>query len=227
MSILIGIFVIIFVLYLIKGKVKIDIRSFFRRSLPLDRGKFGVYCFTGKQGTGKTYGLVKFILRNKFYRTSDYKIYSNVTLTGIEYTKINDLDHLLSLRNVKNCFIIFDEIFTLISKTRKVDRMKGADLEEFLSQMRKQKNIFMTTAQEWLNLDIEFRRYVRIQIECKTIPLGKLGGIFIESYFDTTQIKWSNELNEYESPLVDQKISKYEKQIMLSYDTNERIKPLK
>ena len=223
MNILLLLFVFITIAFIIKSKIKIDFPSFVKKSMPLDRGKFGVYCFTGKQGTGKTYAVVKFLKRNKLHRWKDYKIYSNVTLKGIDYIPITNIDQLLALSDERYCFIVFDEIFSLMSKSKKQRGM----MEEFLPQMRKQKNIFMTTAQEWLELDISFRRFVRVQIDCTTIPLGRFGGVLIEEYFDATHIKWSTLENEYISPVIDKKISKYEKTVMLSYDTNERIKPMK
>lgn len=202
----------------IQSKIHIDTKSFIMPTLPLDRGLFGVYCFTGHQGSGKTYALNKFIRTRK----GDIKIYSNITLKGIEYTPITSLEHLYSLANEKGVIIIYDEIFTLMSKSKKDREM----LEQFLPQMRKVQNIFLTTAQYWLELDITFRRFVRIQIECTTRPLGKLGGILFESYYDTTQIKWDNLENDYISPIISRKISKYEKRHMLTYDTYEQIKKL-
>jgi len=97
-------------------------------------------------------------------------------------------------------------------------------LEQFLPQMRKVKNIFLTTAQYWLELDMTFRRFVRIQIECQSFPLGRLGGILHESYYNAEKMQWSNLDNEYVAPLIQMKISKYEAEIMDTYDTYQRIK---
>lgn len=201
------------------NKIKIDWQSFFMPTKPLATGVFGVYCFTGKQGSGKTYSLNKFI--RKYGRGK--KIYSNVTLHNLDYMKIESIDHLLSLRDEKNCYIIFDEIFTLMQKTTKFND----ELMEFLTQQRKQENIFLTTAQEWLELPMTFRRFVRIQIECATRPLDKLGGILTETYYNATQMKWSQLDNEYVAPVIEKKFSKYEKRFMESYDTFERIRILK
>lgn len=208
---------------MVKSKVHIDFGSFIRRTLALDTGIFGVYCFTGHQGSGKTYALNKYIRKQHNGRT----IYSNVTLKNIDYIPISSKAELYALADKQNIIIIYDEIFTLMSKSKKDRQM----LEQFLPQMRKVHNIFLTTAQYWLELDITFRRFVRIQVDCRTIPLGKLfgiklGGILIEEYSDTTQIEWSNLENEYISPRISKKYSKYEKRFMESYDTFERIKAL-
>jgi len=45
----------------------------------------------------------------------------------------------------------------------------------------------------------------------------------VETYYDTTQIAWDNLQNEYVSPVIATKYSKYEKKHMETYDTNERI----
>lgn len=200
------------------NRIHIDWPSFPQPTIPLDRGVFGVYCFTGHQGSGKTYSLNKYIRKNCIGKT----IYSNITLQDIDYIPITSIDHLYSLADQEGVVIIYDEIFTLMSKSKRDREM----LEQFLPQMRKVKNIFLTTAQYWLELDITFRRFVRIQVECSTRPLGRLGGLLIEEYFDTTQIKWDNLENEYISPRISKKISKYEKRFMTTYDTYERVKAL-
>ena len=92
--VLIGIIIII-ILIMMSKKITIDIRSFFSKTIPLDRGKFGVYCFTGKQGSGKTYSLVKYIKKHK--KDAD-TIYSNVTIEGLDYVKLESVEHLLWLR---------------------------------------------------------------------------------------------------------------------------------
>lgn len=209
----------IIIIVMVKNKVKIDVPSFFDTTLPLHRGVFGVYCFTGHQGSGKTYSLNKFIRKH----AKGKRIYSNIELDGLEYTPLESIEQLYSLADETGVYIIYDEIFTLMSKSKK-DR---AMLEQFLPQMRKAQNIFLTTAQYWLELDITFRRFVRIQIECRTRPLGRFGGILIEEYFDTTQIKWDNMENEYVSPIITKKISKYQKRYMETYDTFQKVKALK
>lgn len=212
----IPILVLIFMWY---AKIHVDWRSLISKTLPLDRGLFGVYCFTGKQGSGKTYSLVKYIKKNV---KTDQKIYSNVTMPGVDYEPIRSIEHLLSLRDEKKVFIVYDEIFTLMQKSSKIE----GDLMEFLTQQRKMKNIFFTTAQEWLEIPMTFRRFVRIQVECRTRPLGKLGGILQEEYFDSYEIKWDQLQNEYVSPRISKKYSKYERKYMESYDTYERIRKL-
>ena len=61
---------------------KIKFKTFFKKGFAPKRGKFGVYCYCGKQGSGKTYSAVEFILNN-----SHLPIFSNVsTIKGVNYT---------------------------------------------------------------------------------------------------------------------------------------------
>jgi len=203
-------------------KIAIDWTSFIQKTIPLDMGVFGVYCFTGKQGSGKTYALTKYVKKHLDEAT---KVYSNMTIKGLDYEPITSIEHLLSLRDEKNVFIIYDEILNLLND-KTIPRDIRDDLYEFLTQQRKMKNILFTTSQEWLNIPIEFRRFVRIQIECETLPLGRLGGILKEYYYNAYKMQWSQLDNEYVAPLISSKISKYEKRFMITYDTFERIRTL-
>ena len=220
--IFVGIIGIILIL-LALNKIHIDWLSIPRKTIPLDTAVFGVYCFCGKQGSGKTYSLTKYVLKEARGR----KIYSNVqSLRGVDFEPITSVAHLLLLRDEKKVIIIYDEILNLLND-KTIPRDIRDDLMEFLSQQRKQKNILITTAQEWLNIPIEFRRFVRIQIDCATVPLGRFGGILIEEYFDAYRMKWSQLDNEYVAPRISKKFSKYEKRFMESYDTYERVRKLK
>lgn len=209
------------ILLMFTNKIYIDWKSVFAKTLPLDTGIFGVYCFEGKQGSGKTYALTKYLKRHSEGKT----IYSNIHLIGIEYLPISSLKHLLSLRDKRNCLIVYDEILNLLND-KTIPRSIRDELMEFLTQQRKVKNIFFTTTQEWLNVPIEFRRFVRIQIICNTRPLGRWGGILKEEYRDAYQMKWSQLDNEYVAPRIRLKFSKYEREIMVSYDTYERVRRL-
>lgn len=200
---------------------KIKFKTFFKKGFAPQRGRFGVYCYCGKQGSGKTYSAVEFLLSNK-----DMKIYSNVrSLKGVKYTPIGGFDDLLKLRSETNCIIFFDEIFTALSKksSSRLTRQQSNEVLDFLSQMRKRKIIFITTAQEWLEMDMTLRRYCRFQIECNMINFLGLG-LLIKSCYNAEQMRWSANDNEYIAPLVETTISKCNKKVADSYDTFEQIK---
>lgn len=194
---------------------KIKFNTFFKKGFAPKRGKFGVYCYCGKQGSGKTYSAVEFLLNN-----SHMPIYSNVsTIKGVNYEYFNGFDNLLKLRDKTDCIIFYDEIFTALTKNNKL----STEVLDFLSQMRKRRIIFITTAQEWLEINMTLRRYCRYQIECNMKNLFGLG-ILIKSMYDAEQMKWSNDDNEYIAPLIETTISKCNLSVANSYDTFEQIK---
>lgn len=209
-------FIVLIVVLLIRfRKTKIKWRTFFRKGFAPKRGKFGVYCYCGKQGSGKTYSAVEFILNN-----SQMPIYSNVsTIKGVKYEYFSGFDNLLKLRDKTDCIIFYDEIFTALTKSSKMTK----EVLDFLSQMRKRRIVFITTAQEWLEINITLRRYCRFQIECKMLNIFGLG-LLVKRMYDAEQLKWDNMENEYIAPLVETTISKCNIKIANSYDTFEQIK---
>lgn len=212
------ILIIVFLIFLfIRFRhTKIKLKTFFKKGFAPKRGRFGVYCYCGKQGSGKTYSVVEF-LKNQ---DSDVKIYSNISsLNGIKYTYFNGFDNLLKLRDEHDCIIVYDEIFTALTKSTKLSN----EVLDFLSQMRKRRIVFLTTAQEWLEINITLRRYCRYQIECKMLNILGLG-ILVKSMYDAEQLKWSNDDNEYIAPLIETTISKCNLSVAKSYDTFEQIK---
>lgn len=194
--------------------LSIKLKTFLRRGFAPRRGDFGVYCYCGKQGKGKTYSVVEFLRENK-----DKEIYCNIpNLKGIKYTYFNGFDELLKLRSKSNCIIVYDEIFTALTRTSKMN----TDVLDFLSQMRKRQIVFLTTAQEWLEINITLRRYCRYQIECNMINLFGIG-LLIKHFYDAEQMKWDNLQNEYVAPLKSLTLSKCNIVVANSYDTNAQI----
>lgn len=210
------IIIIFIVVLLIKFRhTHIKWKTFLKKGFAPKRGKFGVYCYCGKQGSGKTYSVVEFLNQNK-----DIPIYANInTLKGINYTYFNGFDELLKLRDKSDCIIVYDEIFTALTKSSKINQ----NVLDFLSQMRKRRIVFLTTAQEWLEINITLRRYCRYQIECKMLNIFGLG-ILLKHCYDAEQMKWSQEDNEYVAPLEETTISKCNVSVANKYDTFEQIK---
>lgn len=215
MAKIILIFVVIIVLLTVhNNKLRIKWKTFLKKGFAPKRGKFGVYCYCGKQGQGKTYSAVEYLLENK-----DKRIYSNITsIQGVEYTPIGDFDDLLALRSEHDCIIVYDEIFTALTKTSKMN----TDVLDFLSQMRKRQIVFITTAQEWLEINMTLRRYCRYQIDCNMRNFFGLG-ILTKTFHDAESMKWDKEANEYVAPLLETSISKCNLEVANSYDTFEQI----
>ena len=210
-------FIVLLVFLFIRFRhTKIKLKTFFKKGFAPKRGRFGVYCYCGKQGSGKTYSVVEFLKQ----QPKDMHIYANInSLHGINYKYFNGFDNLLKLRDEHDCIIVYDEIFTALTKSTKLSN----EVLDFLSQMRKRRIVFLTTAQEWLEINITLRRYCRYQIECKMLNFLGLG-ILIKSMYDAEQLKWSNDDNEYIAPLVETTISKCNLSVANSYDTFEQIK---
>lgn len=222
------IFIFIFVLLVFKiwqEKIHVDFKSFFKKGFKKIDNAFGLFCYTGKQGKGKTYSAIKFITDQKI--KYNYTILTNVKSFDIfkdtiYFSDINDIiDYCVQFKdNEKNVIIFFDEIFTILEKRTPINKK----ILSFLSQLRKRKIILVTTAQEWSEINITFRRYVRFQISCNmmSLPLFKTAIIY-NTINDGDQIRWNNDLQDFEAPRISANLSKGNEDIINSYDTFETI----
>ena len=216
---------IIIVGYLIKNKVVIHIGSFFRKGFKLKNNKFGCYCFTGKQGTGKTLSVITFI---NSIRSDNVKVITNVKSFAdtckdfviYEDNFYNIVDGFKSGKYDKNYIIFYDEIFTLLEKG-KLNR----SILSFISQLRKRELYLVTTAQEWLEINVTFRRYVRFQIDCSMVGLPLFNcALSINKINDGYNMAWDNLQNEYVAPRLRTTIRKCNLKYAQMYDTFEVIK---
>lgn len=231
---------IILIVWIVKNKIVLRVDTFFRKGFKKNDDKYGVYCFTGKQGDGKTYSLVDTLSQTgknkikicniKSLCTSGYMILGienfdkkHIYDNGYVYiyeTDFNKIVQFLEKRvDADDFIIVYDEIFTLIEKGK-----LSKDCLAFLSQMRKRGLYLYTTAQEWLEINITFRRYVRYQIVCKMINLPIFNcALSINEINDAYQMKWDNFENDYIAPRIKTTIKKCSKKIADSYDTFETI----
>lgn len=212
---LIYLFIIVIVAFFVRNKIKVDFKSFLHKGFTPNRGIFGIYCYCGKQGTGKTYSVVEFLRKHK-----KYKIYANLTsIKNINYTYIHGFKELLKLRKEHDCIIFYDEIFTELTKNDRINK----DVLDFLCQMRKRRILFLTTAQEWGEIPLTFRRYCRFQVNCSLLRLPLIGGLSIKKVRDAENLKWSSDDNDWVAPLIGTKVSHTQIRIANSYDTYEQI----
>ena len=231
MSVIIIILILIGIFY-IKGvmKLSIDWKTFFRKGFQKIDNQFGLFCYCGKQGRGKTYSAIEFCIDRKL--ATNCQIITNVksfnTFTDTVY--ISDITELikyvldycnkLSSDEQPNILIFFDEIFTILEKGTRINK----EILSFISQLRKRKICFITTAQEWLEVNITFRRYVRFIVHCRMISIPIIHqALLINRIEDGETIKWSNEDNEYICDRIETKISKGNISVIESYDTFETI----
>lgn len=216
MFLILGIlFIIILIYYKFSNKIKVKWKTFLKKGFKPNRGVFGIYCFCGKQGSGKTVSLAEFIHNN-----TDMKLYANMkSLKGIRYTYIANFNELLSLSKEHDILIVYDELFSSLQKNSVINK----DVLDFLSQMRKRRIICLTTAQEWAEIPLTWRRYCRYQIDCKLISVPLINGILIKVFKDAEHMKWSNDDQEYVAPILETTITHTQKWIADSYDTFEQI----
>ena len=241
-------------IFCISNKIRIKWRTFLKRGFKPARGIFGVYCYTGKQGKGKTFSLVEYMHDNadksiffcninsitccdyffytgfvellKLKQIIDYKYNSLVELKDYILSLGFDIDrthHIIDLledlhNNEKQLVFIYDEIFTELMKGSKLDK----PVMDFLCQMRKRKIIFLTTAQEWAEIPLTFRRFCRYQIDCCMIPI-LITGILIKRFNDAENMKWSDEEQEHIAPLLETTITHTRQEVANSYDTYLRV----
>lgn len=178
-------------------------------------------------GHGKTYSAIKFCIDRKL--VSNATIITNVTSFNIfkDTVYITDISELITyvLNYCENCeeetpniIIFFDEIFTILEKQTRINK----DILSFISQLRKRNIVFITTAQEWLEINVTFRRYVRFQIDCNMFSI--LGKAFVlNNVNDGEQLKWDKDANEYVAPRISTNFSKGNLAVIESYDTFETI----
>lgn len=149
---------------------------------------------------------------------SYYNSHKETSIYEVDFGRIYEM-----LRDLEDCskyIIFYDEIFTLIEKGK-----LSKEMLSFISQMRKRHLYLYTTAQEWLEINVTFRRYVRYQVECKMLNLKILNfAISINVIKDAYQMKWDNFENEYVCPIIKTTVKKCSKAIADSYDTFEVIK---
>lgn len=215
------VFVIVF--KLIQNKVIIRFDTFFRKGFKKHNDNYGVFCWVGKQGDGKTYSCCDFISEvrgNKKVITNQWKysqlnkdfcIYEPNFYTIID--KFNDGTY------DKNYIIFYDELFTLLEKGK-----LSKNILTFISQLRKREIYLVTTVQEWLDINVTFRRYVRFQVDCFMFNFLGLFAISINMIHDGYKMHWDQLENEYVAPIIKTTVKKCSKRIADSYDTFEVIK---
>ena len=229
MAFIIFIAILIFIaVYCYQNKLFVELNTFFKKGFFKKNNKFGLYLYTGKQGTGKTYSAIKFLekIRNKqeCITLTNVKSYSKSNI-DIEYISdifriIGKVEQLEKNGNNKQIIIFFDEIFTVCEKSGSLT----PQILSFLSQLRKRNIIFVSTAQEWSEINITFRRYCRFQISCNMVSIPFINqALLVNRINDGDGICWNNELQEFIAPLLQTNISKGLKNIIDLYDTYETI----
>lgn len=219
------------ILNLFRMNIRINFKSFFKKGFKKTDSKFGIICYTAKQGMGKTYCAVQFVIKQiekdkylkvvtnvrSFYERMEKSIYKGrVTY----YSSIYDIMEFTQQSTAYHYLVFFDEIFSVLEKKGTIAKK----VRTYLSQLRKRKILFITTAQEWSEINISFRRYVRFHVVPRMLPLPITHNAYIiKQVNDGDFIHWDSELQDYVAPCIETQISKGNKEIIEKYDTFETI----
>ena len=229
-KIIIFLLVVVCIVYIMQSHLHIDFRSFFKRGFKKIDNKFGLYCYCGVQGEGKTYSAVAFC--NKLVKDYHYRVITNVTSykaftnTIYEYDILKLIDFITKNhnKNGQKYVIFFDEIFTILMKGQAVNQ----DILAFLAQLRKREVIFVTTAQNWGEIPLTFRRFCRFQVLCHMISIPLINTAFtINKICDGYNARWSDEIQDFQAPIIQTNFAKGNKDIINCYDTFETINVVK
>lgn len=218
---------IYFFIFLVHNKVHISWKTFFKKGFPKRDDLFGLYVYTGKQGEGKTYSCIKaiidLVIDEGYIPISNIKSF-NVFTNTIYFDDINDMiDFVVNNhdKDGKKYIILFDEIFTILSRYSKLP----GKVESFLCQLRKRKMLLFTTAQEWGEIPLSFRRFCRFQVSCHMFNIPLFDRAFlINRIGDGYSTRWNEEIQDFECDVVQTNFSKANQSIIDAYDTFETIK---
>ena len=213
--------------YIYSNKLKINFKSFFKKGFKKFDDKFGILCYTAKMGRGKTYSAVEFV-KSQLDKDSSLTCVTNCTSFfeknssfGSRLVLIKDFNNIIDyINDSQNChFLIFyDEIFSYL------DDHMTKKMRNFLSQLRKRKILLVTTAQEWREINLSFRKYVRFHIAPMMFSLPLTHDAFIiKEVNDGDLIHWDNDAQDFVAPRIETIFSKCSLDIANSYDTYETI----
>lgn len=222
------IFLIIIVslfIYISRIHLHVDWKSLFKLGFSKQNDKFGLYTYTGVQGEGKTYSAIKFCV--EMCKKYDYVIVTNIH-SFCAFDNMVYIDDIIDLINFikenhdvngKKYIILFDEIFTVLMRGQSVN----TEILSFLAQLRKRSLIFVTTAQEWSEIPLTFRKFCRFQVSCHMFSFFNKA-FLINRVNDGYNAKWNNDTQDFEAPNLQTNFSKGNKVIISLYDTYEVIK---
>lgn len=197
----------------------IDWKSFAKPKRKVKRGfPTGSYFFTGRQGTGKTLSATNYIARLKKKYPNLY-IYSNIKLTlADKVIKSSEVsDYILDVRpDGAPIAFLLDEAHTVFYD--KKNKISGETLRA-ISQQRKAKKTLIFTLQDYLDLDIQYRRQPGAVINC-----SRFGPVQFEVFKNAEALVMDRNTNKYVAPIQDIRIWKRNNEAFDRYDTYEIVK---
>lgn len=176
--------------------MNIEWKTFPKKRTRIKRGfPTGTVLFTGGQGKGKSLSATHYLERLK-------KSYPNIYIVSNIKLAIADLvikseevqDHILMTiqdehGNERPIAFFIDEIQTVLFSGK-----KAVSFETFkaICQQRKALKTIIGTLQEFLDLDIKYRRQIQAQVECMYF-----GSVQIELWKDPDSLKFDPKTNDY------------------------------
>lgn len=211
------------------NNVYLDLKSFFKKGFKKIDSEFGLYCFCGKQGKGKTFSSCKFCIDRLKHNDDTIMITNVFSFKLLDYQDrilyeaniFNIMEIAIRLKDAgKDVLIFYDEIFTIITKNNDI----GKETRSFISQLRKRQIVFVTTAQEWGEINITFRKYVRFKVDCNMLSLPFSHNAFsINKVCDGETVHWNEMIQDFDNDVISTNIFKCSLKVAQSYDTFETI----
>ncbi len=160
----------------LKGEVcLLDYPSHFKYLQELKKKRFpyhGVYCFCGKQGSGKTLTAVR-LISNIYLDYQDVYLITNVELNTDILTHIPK-ENIIPFTRYYQLFMVYDKpvIFFIDEAHLLFNSLesKHADVNMFavISQNRKRQRVFILTSQVFSRLQLVMREQINTIITCNT-----------------------------------------------------------
>lgn len=228
-----SILIILFSIFLVlifsvrSKKIHIDYKSFFRRGFLMTDDLFrrGVLYWWPTEQV-KLIGAIRFSIEQKIER--DFLIVTNIKSFAEADNLFKDTVYFKDMKDIvefcknytgdKQILILFDEIFTYLEDNKSISRW----LRSFLSQLRKRRILFVTTAQYWREIPLTFRKYVRFQVSCRKYNFLNRSFTF-NSINNAEEMYWDEQAQDFVAPRISANFAKALLAIADSYNTRETI----
>lgn len=171
--------------------MRIEFDTFAKKRRKLKRSfPTGTVLFTGHQGAGKSLSATHYLNRLK-KQFPDVYIVSNIQLTIADKVVPSEAiaDHILMILEDRPIAFFIDEIQTVLFNAR-----NSVSFETFkaICQQRKAQKTIIGTMQEFLDLDVRYRRQLQAQVEC-----FNFGAIQFELWKDPGTLRYDNKQGDY------------------------------
>lgn len=202
--------------------MKIFAKTFFKKATPSGNTfPVGMVLFTGHQGAGKSISALHYLmyLQRKYPHA---RVISNIKLDvpNFEQKAPEDLEEaLLHDYGREPVIYLLDEIQTLLRGQKGGKSYLSPDVLMSIQQQRKANKTILGTLQEFLDLDISYRRQLRSQVQCR-----HAGNLQIEYWLDPSTLKYDKDNNKYTGKVMDIWLWKRHDLVYDKYDTYEIVK---